>query len=228
MPRRPRPSVSGLVLGLAAALTGGCQSVRYVEAFHPEGAVYRVELVADAGAVELREGPRLRVERAIKAPEGALELSHRVDSGVLHLEARCAALAPCAVDTVLELPPGLPVRVELGTGTVHTVGISAADILVDRGEVTSDHTERLIARVGQGSVRGDVPAGGQARVTVADGDIELALDDDSWNLGVTADTLSLDGVASDESAAGSLELTAPGGAVRLWRSSPEGAVALGS
>lgn len=217
-----------LLAPLAVLLgTAGCQSVRYVEAFHPEGPVYRVELRADAGTVRLDEGETLRVERAIKAPEGALQLSHRVVDGVLHLDARCSGLAPCAVDTTIELPPGLPVVVDLGTGRVEASDLSEVDILLDRGEVEARATRRLVARVGQGTVTATLDAGAEARVSVADGDIALDLDDDAWQLAVTAHSLELDGVRSSEEAAGSLELVAPGGTVRLARARQGAALALG-
>lgn len=217
-----------LLAPLAVLLaTGGCQTVRYVEAFHPEGPVYRVELRADAGTVRLDRGEALRVERAIKAPEGALELSHSVSEGVLHLDARCSSLAPCAVDTSIELPQGLPVVVDLGTGRVEVTDLSDVDILLDRGEVEARGTRRLVARVGQGTVSAALDAGAEARISVADGDIALDLDEDAWQLAVTADALELDGIRSSDGATGSLELVAPGGTVRLSRARHGAALALG-
>ena len=119
---------------LAASLTTtviGCETARYTEAFEPTGEITRVVIRSDSGAVELVSGSELRVERTIRAPEGALSLSHQVElnddgSGeTLVLEARCTPLIPCAVDMRVEVPAGIPVEVTLGTGDVWASDISA-------------------------------------------------------------------------------------------------------
>ncbi len=220
----PRSCLAAVLL---AAGLSGCQSVRYVEAFHPEGAIYRVELTVDSGDVRLQAGDRLRVERAIKAPEGALALSHHIREGVLILEASCSSFAPCAVDTVLDIPAGLPVAVNLGEGTIEVDGLRSVDVRLDRGSVSVMDAERVVVRVGEGTVDAELGGTASATISVAKGDIHLGLGADAWRLAVTAHHLQLQGVASDDDAPGVLELMAPGGTVELHRSEAVGVVAMG-
>jgi HSP20 family molecular chaperone IbpA len=167
--------------------------VRYTEAFEPEVAVERVLIRVEAGEVEIEAAEVLRVERAIRAPRGSLELSHRVEGGQLILEAHCRGLLPCAVDTLVSLPPGIPVEVELGHGGV----------------------ARATVQVGEGSVTARLTPGARADLTVAEGDIDVTVQGGSWQIEATAADVRLSGIESSEDGDGQLHLVAPSGEVRV-------------
>lgn len=207
----------------------GCENARYTEAFYPDGDVQRVVIRSDAGSVELLSGSRLRVERTIRAPEGALDLSHQIlttDAGeeVLVLEAACRPILPCAVDMSITLPPDVPVEVSLDQGEIWASGIAELSVDLRRGSLDADITGPLQARIGTGDVEADLPAGADATVAVGRGDISLGIPAGAWQLAVDAyervidSAISVSGVDS----AGSIELVAPSGMVRV---SPRSTVA---
>ena len=215
-PEPPRASpAAGPLVWASLAVAVGCSPVRYTEAFHPEVPVTSVRIDVDEGAVELVPGERLRVERAIRAPEQSLELRHDVVDGVLVLTARCTSIIPCAVDTRVDVPEGLPVTVNLGEGEVWATGVADLRLSLGEGSADLDIQGRLTAQVGTGDVRGRLGAGAQARVTVARGDIDLQVPSGPWRVDATAARLNISGVQPDDSAAGSLALIAPSGEVRV-------------
>ena len=204
----PNPIGLGVVL---LALTG-CTTVRYVETFEPEGVVERVIVRSDVGTVELLPGDGLRVERAIRAPEGALTLSHVVQDGTLTLEARCRALLPCAVDVQVVVPEGTPVDVELGHGEVWATGLSAAlDVQIGDGDADLDLLGPLAARVGSGEVRASLPGDASARIAVGSGDIEVVVPPGRYTLDLSAADTLVSGIDDVEGASAVLELLAPAG-----------------
>ena len=212
----PRARSAGWSLALVAVpLAFGCSPVRYTEAFHPEDPVTAIRIDVDEGTVELVPGARLRVERAIRAPEQSLDLRHDVVDGVIVLTARCTSIIPCAVDTRVDVPEGLPVTVNLSDGEVWATGVSDLRLALGEGSADVDIQGRLTAQVGTGDVRGRLGADAQARVTVGRGDIDLQVPSGAWRIDATADRLAISGVQPDDSAAGSLALIAPSGLVRV-------------
>lgn len=219
LPRRRAPSGPLLALllwgGLVGGSVGGCDHVRYTEAFEPEVAVERVLIRVEAGEVEIEAAEVLRVERAIRAPRGSLELSHRVEGGQLILEAHCRGLLPCAVDTLVSLPPGIPVEVELGHGDLVADGVDRLQVGLRSGEVTLDGVARATVQVGEGSVTARLTTGARADLTVAEGDIDVTVQGGSWQIEATAADVRLSGIESSEDADGQLHLVAPSGEVRV-------------
>ncbi len=109
---------------LFAIALPACSAVRYREAWSPDAAVTRVEIEVERGDVQVRTGP-LRVQREIRAARGTLDLSHTVTDGVLRLRARCTTPLPCAVDTIVDVPDGVPVTLAVGAGAVDVRGAGA-------------------------------------------------------------------------------------------------------
>lgn len=205
-----RPPLLSLSLFLAA-----CTQLRYAEVFEPEGSFDRVEIRSDAGVVELSRGDRVRVERGVRGPEGALDLSHHIEAGLLVLEARCTTLVPCAVDTSLTVPEGVEVSVWLGRGEVWATGLASLTLDIGEGAIDVELSERLDARVGTGSVRASLGEGAQGRVSVADGDVEVSVPLGSWNIEADGARVEVDCVLEARDGTGRLELLAPAGTVRI-------------
>lgn len=207
---------------LALALAGlplfpllACTQVRYTESFAPEGPVDRVVVQADAGTVELVTADGLRVERAIRGPELALSLSHSVQDGTLTLVARCQHLLPCAVDTRVEVPEGVPVEVELGRGEVWATGVARLDLKLGEGTADLDLAGDLVASVGNGDLRARLPGAASGRVGVGDGDIELEVPQGAWTVDAQTTRLRLVDLEPVSDGLGHLELTAPAGSVTV-------------
>lgn len=201
--------------GLLLLSGSACTQVRYTEAFAPEGEVSRVVVQADAGTVELVAAEGLRVQRAIRGPEIALTLAHEVQDGTLTLVARCQPLLPCAVDTRVEVPAGVPVEVVLGRGEVWATGISSLDLKLGDGVADLDLAGDLVASVGSGDLRARLPGAASARVGVGDGDIELEVPQGTWTVDAQTSRLKLVDLEPVANGLGHLELTAPAGSVTV-------------
>lgn len=217
-PARPRrssilkgPGLVGLGLLGAALATSACDSARYTEAFTPEGDYQAVSLRVDHGDVELVAGEGVWVERTVRAAEGTLELSHDIVDGVLVLQARCTTPIPCAVDTVLQIPEGLPVSVELGSGSVWASGIAELDVQVGEGNLEVDLDGSLQAHVARGALVAVLSAGSRADLAVGSGDLSLGLEGGPWDLELQGRRVSVEGVVQVEGAEGRVSALAPGG-----------------
>jgi hypothetical protein len=149
-----------------------------------EVAVERVLIRVEAGEVEIEAAEVLRVERAIRAPRGSLELSHRVEGGQLILEAHCRGLLPCAVDTLVSLPPGIPVEVELGHGDLVADGVDRLQVGLRSGEVTLDDVtvqggswqiEATAADVRLSGIESSEDGDGQLHLVAPSGEVRVRL-----------------------------------------------------
>ncbi|MFT4979473.1 MAG: hypothetical protein ACI8S6_005384 [Myxococcota bacterium] len=206
----------------AVLFAGGCETARYTEAFYPEADVDRVVIQSDAGGVELSAGSRLRVERTIRAPEGALELSHRIvteadGEEVLYLKADCRPIIPCSVDMNITIPDGVEVEVVLEQGEVWASGIGALSVELSRGSLDVDILGPLQAQIGSGDASVSLPANTSATVAVGRGDITLSIPAGLWQLAIDAAQQKVDDeiVPSQSPSVGNIQLIAPAGAVRV-------------
>ncbi|MCB9778063.1 MAG: hypothetical protein H6742_05835 [Alphaproteobacteria bacterium] len=220
--KKQSPALRGALVVLGLTLVGqvACSQVRYTEAFMPEGDVQRVVVRSDAGQVEVVTATVLRVERDIRAPEAALALTHELQAdGTLLIEARCRRLLPCAVDTRVEVPAGMPVEIDVGTGDIWATGV--ASLALDLGEGTADVDLHgpLTASIGSGSLTARLAVGADARVGIGSGDIQIEVPEGPWRIDADAERLQLQGIASDPDAeavgGGHLELVAPSGVVTV-------------
>lgn len=199
----------------------GCEKTRYSEVFHPEGDVSRVEIHSDSGSVSVVEGSELRVERTIRAPEGALHLSHSIVSDadgeeVLVLYADCKPILPCAVDVEMSVPSGVPVTVVLQHGEVWASNLDGLNVEIGRGSLDAVNPGPLTARVGAGQARVDLPAGGDATIAVGKGDIALRLPVGAWNVTTEGANVVMDErIQPSQHALHNLELIAPAGEIHI-------------
>lgn len=209
-----RRALGGGVVGVCLAV--GCAPVRYTEVFTPDGGVARVVVEVEHGSVEIVPAESVRVERAVRGPEGAVALEHRLEpDGALVLTARCPGLWPCGVDTRIAVPPELPVSVSLGEGEVWATGMDDLRIDITEGDADVEVRGRLVATVGSGDVRAFLGPVTQARVAVGRGDVDVVLPPGAYSLDLTARTRDVEGVTLDDDAPGHLELVAPSGRARV-------------
>lgn len=210
----PLVALPSLLVLVGAGLVG-CSSVRYRESFVPDGDVRHIVVHSDAGLVELVAGEALRVQRDIRAPELALDLSHRVEDGVLYLDARCEPLLPCAVDTRVEVPAGVTVAVDLGQGEIWATGIDGLELEVDEGLVDLDLDGQLSASLGQGTVRARLGEGARAHVGVGRGDILVQVPSGAWDIEAVTPSFDSSEVGIVSGVASSLDLVAPAGRIQV-------------
>lgn len=159
--------------------------------------VDRVEVVLDAGDVEIVEGEGVVVETRLRwqgfqAP--LLEL--RRSGATLLVSATCAATADaCAVDVHLTLPPEVLVEVFTDVGDVSVEGM-AGEVFVDTGggvvelDGLSGHVDAATDSgdiVGRGLLTPDlemVAAAGDIDAEVLDGQVRLEASTGSGNIGI--------------------------------------------
>ncbi|MDP6934650.1 MAG: hypothetical protein QGG40_17140 [Myxococcota bacterium] len=192
-----------------------CANLRYSEVFEPTESIHRIVVYSDAGQIELLPGASTIVERDIRAPEGALSLSHRVEDGTLVLQARCHSLVPCAVDTKVTVPREIPVEVRLGEGTLWATGIAALVAEVDEGTADVDVLGQLDLQVGRGEVQASVAADQSVRIAVGSGDITVHAQGTHYEMSTFGPRLQVEGLVDSATSSGRLELVAPAGKIRV-------------
>jgi hypothetical protein len=211
---QPREVPMHRLAPLIAVALAGCSAVRYREAWSPDAAVERVEIEVERGDVRVRTGP-LRVQREIRAARGTLDLSHAIVDGTLVLRARCTTPLPCAVDTLLEVPDGLPVTLSVGAGAVDVRGGGAIHLELAEGVAELAGAGPWTVNVGQGSISLWPEGGSTVRAAVAAGDIRAVVPPGSVSVEATAATVFVAPDASAKGGAGLLSLVAPVGAVHV-------------
>jgi len=205
----------GAVLA-AMGMGAACVPVRYTEVFTPEGEVSRVVIEVEHGGVEVVPADVVRVERAVRGPEGAATLEHHLArDGTLTLTARCPGLLPCGVDTRLALPPEVPVALTIGEGEVWATGVDDLQLDLTEGDANVEVRERFVATVGSGDVRVFLGPASDARIAVGRGDVEVVVPAGSYALDLTARNRDIEGVTPDDDAPGQLQVVAPSGRARV-------------
>jgi hypothetical protein len=173
--------------------------------------VLAVYVDIDAGDVALRAGPDVRLDRRAR---GDVVIEQHVEAGILRIEARCTSLFPCALDLVLDVPPGVPVDVHVGQGDVHVSDLDAAlTVEVDDGDLTAFdlHSPTVRAQIGWGDARVSFAAApGDVNVGVGVGDVVLTLPDVGYALDVACLGLRRIGVGDDPDGASVRARTASG------------------
>ena len=211
-----RTFLQGVALAaVVASQSSGCGEVRYRDTITSEQTVRRVVVQGDMGIVEVVPGATPKVDYAVRAPEGAALIQYTEFDGVLQVTARCRTPILCAVDAEVHVPAGVPVEVELDRGEVWATGIGNIDVSVGEGEVDIETTGRSTVQVGSGTARVVSTNADQLRVAVGQGDIEVLVSPETWNIDIVAASETLKGVAHDGEALGSLELVAPAGLVSV-------------
>lgn len=211
-----RTVIQGAVLAaVIASQSAGCGEVRYRDTITADQQVRRIVLQGDMGIVELVPSATTKVDYAVRAPEGAALIQYTEFDGVLQVSTRCRTPILCAVDAEVHVPAGVPVEVELDRGEVWATGIGNIDVSVGEGEVDIETSGRSTVQVGSGAARVVSTNTDQLRVAVGQGDIDVLVSPETWNIDIVAASESLKGVAHDEDAHGALQLVAPAGLVSV-------------
>jgi hypothetical protein len=211
-----RALIPGATLAaLIASQSAGCGEVRYRDTIRTDQSVKRIIIQGDMGVVELVPSESAKVDYAVRAPEGAAHIQHTEFDGVLQVTARCRTPILCSVDAEVHVPANVPVDVELDRGEVWATGIGAIDVSLGEGDVDIETSGRSTVQVGSGTARVVSTNADQVRVAVGQGNIEVLVSPETWNINIVAASESLKGVAHDGDATGALELVAPAGLVSV-------------
>ncbi len=178
-----------------------------------------VEILAPGGSVRIdsvRPGLGVTGEHRLDGAgaQGRASVTLRED-GVLQVGSVCLPVAPCRLDLALSIPETMPVSVDLGAGDVVTAGVANVDVLVDRGDVSVMGAYNTTVRIGEGDLQVRLAGAGKLRAVLASGDAEVAVSPGGWQVQAVAADLKMSGVSLDRLAAGSLDIHAPGGTVRV-------------
>lgn len=123
---------------ILAALLLGCQSHSENHVF-ADANVARLELSSGNGVVEVVPGDALRVERLGTVGSVGFAWEAEVVGDAAILGERCPLAWTCHVDARVELPPGMPLALALGTGEVWLSELdNAVRIDLDAGTVNGD------------------------------------------------------------------------------------------
>ena len=191
---------AGLLLTAAGLQAVGCGEVRYRDAVTAEDTVRKVVFRGDVGVVEIVPSEAAKVDLAVRAPEGAALVQHSQVDGVLEVTTKCRTPILCAVDAEIFVPAGVPVEL---------------NVLVGEGDVDLDTAGPTTVQIGHGTARVVANSSENLRVAVANGDIDVIVGPERWNLTVTGANESVTGVTVDDQAHGALELVAPSGMVKV-------------
>lgn len=202
--------------GFIGTAGAGCAQIRYTEVFIPDHEVRRVLVDVEDGDVEVVPAGSVRVERAVRGPEGVASLSHSLDAdGTLRLHAACPGMLPCGVDTRLAVPASVPVSITLAEGDVWVTGLDELRLDLADGSADVEVDGRLVASVGAGSVRAWLGADTQASVAVGRGDVDVVVASVTHGLDLSARSRDVVGIIPDDAAVGRLEIMAPAGHARV-------------
>ena len=91
----------------------------------------------------------------------------------------------------------------------------AINVSVGEGAVDIESLGRTTVQIGTGSARIVTQSHENIRVAVGQGDIEAIVTPNEWNVSIVASGESLTGVSHNSDSAGSLELVAPAGLVKV-------------
>ncbi|RCG32580.1 hypothetical protein DQ384_03550 [Sphaerisporangium album] len=182
--RAPYVLAAGAVLGAGLLLTGcGLGNIagptkQAEQAYDVTGDVGVLRVDSDSGAIVVTESRRsgVHVTETLHWKSTKPATSHPVSGGTLRLEHKCEGDWGCDVDYKIEIPRGLDVRLETGSGDITLRSL----------------TGELQARTGSGVIDARDLGGGRAVAETGSGDVELRFATAPRN--VEVDTGSGDGV----------------------------------
>ena len=204
-----------LVAVAGTAPATGCGEVRYRDDIRPDGDIQKLVVNGDVGIIEIIPSDATRIEYAVRAPEGTALVQHTEVDGILEMTSRCRTPILCSVDTEIHVGPNVILEVELDRGEVWATGVGAINVSVGDGTVDIESLGRTTVQIGTGSARVVSRGHENIRVAVGQGDIEAIVTPDEWNVSIVAAGESITGITHDGESAGSLELVAPAGVVKV-------------
>lgn len=205
---------SRLPLLLLVACAGPSEEVQ------PAASIGRLELAVESGSVRLVAGEALGLRYAVAAPFGGGAVELIEEPGRLRVVASCADLRPCAVDLEVTVPPGVPVGVEQGEGSLSIEGLDRVVAHLGRGAVRALVGEALDLSVGVGTVEAKALGFGPVRVAVGQGDVALQVPAGAYDLDLVGARVEVTGIEEHAGALRTLQVVAPGGAVLLSSAGP--------
>lgn len=219
-----RGGVVLLTMVASGALLSGCLTYgreRATESIQETGPITRIEVDLDAGNVDITSaGPGEGARGAVESrwSEGAPEVLHYVQDGVLHIIGRCDTFAlTCRTDVTLDVGPAVSVGVTTGLGGMVVSGVQGdVEGATDDGAIDlRDIGGVIFVETGNGPITGDGLTGTVIDARSAGGTVELHVLTRPERL-----------VARTES--GDVNLLVPAGPYRIQAAAPSGDLVLGA
>lgn len=211
-----------LTLCTSGVLGSGCAAgqERGTETIDEAGPIERIEVDLDAGHVDITsagvgEGARGVVDS--RWSEGAPEVLHYVQDGVLYILGRCGSLElTCRTDVTLDVSPDTSIGVSTQRGEITVRGVTGdVEGAVDDGNIALQNIGGVVfVETGTGNITADGLRGTIIDARTERGTVEMR---------VYSRPLRL--VARTES--GDVNLTVPTGAYRIQTEAPSGDLILG-
>ncbi|HEX4814012.1 MAG TPA: DUF4097 family beta strand repeat-containing protein [Nonomuraea sp.] len=190
---------AGGLLASAVLLTGcGLTSIagprnQEVVSYDVTDKVTRLRLDAQEGDAVIIEGAgaAVRVVETHRWSGGDQpKARHRVEGGVLLVDHDCSGWSSCSVDYKIEIPKGLPLDLDSGSGNLTLRGLTGdLRIHVGSGDVDASglSVKNVVAEAGSGNIDLRYAAApGNAKIEVGSGDIVLNVPDGAY--AVSTDT----------------------------------------
>ncbi|MFI7706990.1 DUF4097 family beta strand repeat-containing protein [Nonomuraea sp. NPDC049480] len=223
-------AIAGGLLASAVLLTGcGLASIagptnQDTASYQVTDKVTKLQLDSHSGDAVVTEtdGTAIRVVETHRwSGDDKPKAQHKVEGGVLFVTYDCPAnWGRCSVDYKVEIPKGLPVDLDSGSGNLTLRGLTGdLEVFVGSGDVDASGLagKRVVAEGGSGNIELKYTAApDSAKVEVGSGDITLNVPDEGYD--VSTDTGSGDAnvkVKRDDSSPRKISLTAGSGDVSV-------------
>ncbi|MFI7677052.1 DUF4097 family beta strand repeat-containing protein [Actinophytocola sp. NPDC049390] len=204
--------VAGITVGAAGLVLAGCGWVGQ-DSFDDRETlgqtITEVRFANDSGDVAIKVGDTAEVARTVRYGGDMPGKSHRVEDGVLVIEA--CPVRDCSIDYELTVPADVRVSGEVQSGTVEVTGVATVNVTAESGDITvRDVVGQVNASVQSGTL--DLSGIGGAVVAGAEsGDVRVGLD--------AVNSVSV------ETQSGSIDVTVPSGAYHVTASTESGDIA---
>lgn len=220
--------IAGGLLASAALLTG-CGLSSLVGPTNQDTATYevtdkvtalRVEPGSGDAVITEYDGTAVRVTETLHWRTAKPEAEHVVEGGAVRLSYTCHDSVSCSVDYKVQVPKGLTVDVDSGSGDVTLRSLTGpAKLVLGSGDVTGTGLtgKRLTAELGSGNLDLTYAAApDEARLQAGSGDIVLRVPDGSYavrtDMGSGDETVS---VKRDGAAPHKMTITSGSGDVKV-------------
>lgn len=206
-----RHVVAGITVVAGGLLLSGCVRFGHDVANDQETIgerVTEVRFANDSGDVRISVGDTTEVRRKVSYGEEQPGKTHRIDDGVLIVEA--CPVADCSIDYEITVPEGTAVSGHADSGAVEVIGVASANVGTESGDITvRDVDGEVNAGVQSGSVE-LTGIGGAVVASAESGDVTVGI--------VTVRSVSV------ETQSGNIEVTAPAGKYQVTASTESGSL----
>ena len=228
-------AVAGITVGVAGLFLAGCGWIGN-NSFDDREAlgetITEVRFANDSGDVKISTGDTVEVRRVVKYDDDKPGKTHRVENGVLILDA--CPVRNCSIDYELTVPSDTEVSGHVDSGTVEVTGVATANVEAESGDITvRDVDGEVNASVQSGSVdlggiggavvagaeSGDVTVGLTAvrsvSVETQSGNIEVTVPSGKYHVKASTESGNLDNDLGDDPAGEPIQLSAQSGDVTV-------------